>query len=417
MITVPSYNKQASRLNIAYIFLLVLFSLNFFSAKYAASGLLKNLSYGTMLMAIVISLPSFFKISDGQFSFPIKMISISIICSIFMAYISWGQEFSYSVSTVPYLLWFVFFYLVQIQFPTNKIENTTLIYGVAYIILYFFQFTHSDVVYFGFKEEFSEDRGIIRINFPGAGIFFLAYFIALNKVSEKTKLRPFLIIFLIMGVVVTVLQVTRQSIALILLITIYHFVKNVSLVKKIAIVLAFAICGAIFLSFDLPIFQGLAETQKETVSDGSKYIRVLAGEFFLNDFSPNMLSRIFGNGFPNFTSNYGKYMLFLSDTYGFYITDIGLIGVYVMFGIFALIGYLIIFLKTITLYVSPDFYYVKYYMWLLMVTCLTSDACFSINFMISNVFALYCFHVACQQHRANLQIQKHLISESVEPAA
>jgi len=389
---------DTKKLDVFFIFFLVIFSLLFFSAKFALTGVFKNISYAYMMAAICISLPYFFRKSYG-FIFPIQMISISIVISIVTSYISWGQGLTYSVSTVPCLICLVFFYLLRKNFPLIKIETIVLFYGSLYIILYLFQFLHSNVVYFGFTEEFKEDRGVTRILFPGAGIFFLAFFISLNKVSEKSRYRGFFVLFLILGMAVTVLQVTRQSIALLLIITFFHFVKKVSFVKKAIITIFFSFLVIFLLNSDNPISRGMLETQKETVSDGDKYIRVLSGSYFLNDFSPNLLSRIFGNGLPNNTSKYGKFTKSLEENYGYYMADVGLIGLYAMFGIFAVLGYIIIFAKSLFMKVPENYSYLKYYMWMLLATCLTSNAVYSIHFMIANVFVFYGYQYLYEQEK------------------
>ena len=387
-----------NRIQIVFIFLLVVFCLLFFSAKIAAGGIIKNMSYAYMLSAVLLSMPYFFRKSDG-FVLPVQMICISILFSIIMSYFSWGQSFNYSISVLPCLILLVFFYLLEKKIPLIIIEYIVLFYGFLYILLFFYQFTHSDTVYFGFRDEFEEDRGIIRILFPGAGVFYLGYFIALNRVSEKNWLRWFLLTFLILGIIVTVLQVTRQSIAFILIITVFHFIRKASLFKKIAITVVFGASLIFAINSDNPISRGLVETQKETVSAGDKYIRISSGNYYLNDFSPNLLSRIFGNGMPNNTSAYGKFTSSLEINYGYYLTDVGFIGVYALFGVFAVLGYLIIIVKSLLMTLPERFVYLKYYILLLGITCLTTDALYSIHFMITNVFVFYGFQYLYEENK------------------
>jgi hypothetical protein len=248
-------------------------------------------------------------------------------------------------------------------------------------------------VYFGFDEEFKDDRGITRINFPGGGVFFLAYFISLTKAEEGKKLSWLFILFLGVGFVVTIMQVTRQSIALLAVITGYHLIRTGS-IQRIAIVLGLA--GAVlffFLFSDSSISKGLMETQKQTVAEGSQYIRVLAAEYFAFDFSPNVLAQIFGNGYPNNISNYGRYTILMQENYGFYIADVGLIGFYAMFGILPVIAYVIIFVKGFRSSLPDEQIYLKYYLFFLLITSLTSDYTYSINFLITNVFVFYMLQI------------------------
>lgn len=373
-----------------FVFLLIITGLVFFSARFDTTDTLKNFSYAYLLFAIILSLPYFFKYT-GDFVFPIQLICISILISFLMAYISWGQGFINSLSTIPYMIWFVFFYLLHIKYPVYKIENVIIFFGCLYIFLFIFQFLNSGQVYFGEQDEFTEDRGVIRVNFPGAGVFFLAYLIALVKSKKGAFHRWFFILFLIVGAAVTVLQVTRQNIAFIFLIVLYHLTKKASVPKRIAILSITSISLFFALNSDSLIVKGLLETQKQTQTAGDENIRIQAGEYFLTEFSPNLASQIFGNGVPNYNSPLGQKTKNLIDNRGFYLTDVGLIGFYVMFGILAIVGYIIIFIKSLRVKIPDKYYYLKYYVWYILATSLISDSVFSTKFLISNILVLYCF--------------------------
>ena len=395
-------NRQ--RLQGLLIFLLVILSLNFFFAKFVSTSVLKNICYAYMLGAIMLSVPRSFKMGSG-FILPVQLISISVLLSIFLAQISWKQDLTYFSSTIPYLLWVVFFYLLHIRFPIAKLEKIIFFYGWLYILLFMYQFTHSNVVYFGFREEFAEDRGVIRILFPGAGVFLLAYYIALNKVMDKSKYRWLFALFILCGIAVTILQVTKQSIAILLLITLFHLLRAVSVGKKILIMV---LAGALIygtLHSNNPISRGIIESQRDNVQQGNQNIRILASEYFVNDFSPNLLSRIFGNGYPNLKSNYGKFITILEDNYGYFLTDVGVVGMYAMFGILPIIAYLIIFYKGLSMRVPPEYQYLKYYLFNLLATCLTSDSIFSISFILTNVFVLYSLQILYESKNSTALIK------------
>ena len=395
-------NRQ--RLQGLLIFLLVILSLNFFFAKFVSTSVLKNICYAYMLGAIMLSVPRSFKMGSG-FILPVQLISISVLLSIFLAQISWKQDLTYFSSTIPYLLWVVFFYLLHIRFPIAKLEKIIFFYGWLYILLFMYQFTHSNVVYFGFREEFAEDRGVIRILFPGAGVFLLAYYIALNKVMDKSKYRWLFALFILCGIAVTILQVTKQSIAILLLITLFHLLRTVSVGKKILImVLAGALIYGTLHSNNI-ISRGIIESQRDNVQQGNQNIRILASEYFVNDFSPNLLSRIFGNGYPNLKSNYGKFITILEDNYGYFLTDVGVVGMYAMFGILPIIAYLIIFYKGLSMRVPSEYQYLKYYLFNLLATCLTSDSIFSISFILTNVFVLYSLQILYESKNSTALIK------------
>jgi len=381
------------------IFFLVIFSLNMFFAKVVMASMLKHVCFAYILGAVLLSVPHFFKGGKG-FVLPLQLISLSVPASIFLSYVSWNQDLSFGVSTVPYMLWFVFFYLLHIRFPLPMIEKIVFFWGWVYILLFIFQFMNSSVVHFGFREEFKEDRGVTRILFPGAGVFFLAYFISLNRVMEKARYRWLFALFIIAGIAVTILQVTKQSIVLLLGITLFHLLRKTSLFSKLAIMALFIGATVAVLNSDNPISQGIIESQKENVADGGENIRVQGSTYFLTDFSPTTVSRIFGNGFPNLNSKYGQYVSMLEDNYGYYLTDVGVVGMYAMFGVLPLIAYIIIFFRGMTMRVPPEFQYLKYYLFNLMATCLTSDSIFSISFLMTNIFVFYALQVLYERERA-----------------
>ena len=373
-----------------FIFLLVVFSLKIFDATFASTGILKYISYGYMLLAILISLPFFFKYHGG-FTLPIQLICVSVVISILMAKYTWGQGFEYSPTTIPYLIWFVFFYLMNSKISIKTIENIVLIYGVVYIILFLFQFTHNNVVYFGRQEAFKLDRGIVRVNFPGAGVFILSCFIALNRVTSELGYKYCWLLFALTGIVIVILQVTRQVIFFMILFYLIHFLRNFKFEYKVVSILFFVFAAYIFFNSDSSISNGLARQQRKDISAGENYIRILNAKYYLTHFTPNTASKIFGNGFFNDNSKYGRTLIILNETYGYYLTDVGLVEVYITFGVFAILGYVLIFFKSLKISIPSDFYYLKYYLWFILFTCLTSDFLISYNFLITTVFVLYCY--------------------------
>jgi hypothetical protein len=358
-----------------------------------------------MFLSILISVPYFFKYKGG-FVFPVQLICVSILISVFMAKYTWQQGYEYSSTTIPYAMWFVFFFLLKLKIPIKTLENIIVIFGIIYIVLFLFQFTHTGVVYFGMQEEFKEDRGITRVNFPGGGVFFLSCFIAINKVTGNAKYKLWWLLFSLTGIVIIVMQVTRQEIFVLILLYLIHFLRNSKLFYKLGAIVLFCLCSYLFYNSGSSISKGLIEQQKNDLTEGKSYIRVLEAEYYLTQFTPNVISQILGNGFFNDNSYYGKSLIALNDYYGYYLTDVGLIEVYITFGIFALIAYFWIFIKSIIVQLPYNYYYLKYYLWFIMLTSLTSDFLISENFLITTVIVLYCYQSLCQEIQTNRPILK-----------
>src|SRR5688572_3140865 len=95
----------------------LLASVNLFEPKFIPQEMLKYARFLFLLTAIILSIPYIFRNKDG-FSFSVKLITLGITVSIFAAYISWNQGLVDSLkSTIPFLIWPVFFYFLYLRFP------------------------------------------------------------------------------------------------------------------------------------------------------------------------------------------------------------------------------------------------------------------------------------------------------------
>ncbi|MBE7639947.1 hypothetical protein GUB10_06350 [Salegentibacter sp. BLCTC] len=380
---------------IAFVFLLIIISLKFFDARFLDNSLLNYLLFLTLIVTVFISVPYVLPTNKG-FVFPVQLLLIAMFISIIMAGLYWDQSLLDSlIAVAPYLIVFIFFYLWHIQFPVNILEKIIVFYGSLYILLYVFEFITSGTVYFGkplWGDEFLVSRGITRIIFPGGGVFVLTSFIAINKLTSQDKNRWFWLLLAIAGIVIPVMQVTRQFIVGILLIYLYHVIRSIRIWKKL-VVFASLVSIIIFLQYvNHPIIDGLIDSTRNDANLGSNYIRVLAGEFFLTDFSPNLSTQILGNGVPYFgVSNFGLYVDSLGVTQEYFLSDVGIIAVYVMFGVLAIIAYLLIFIKSFIIPLPGNFQYLKYYLWFMLLTSLTWYTTYHYHYLIITVYVLYMY--------------------------
>ncbi|MFO7824612.1 MAG: hypothetical protein R6V72_11800 [Cyclobacterium sp.] len=384
------------KLPIVFLLLLVIVSLNFFDAKFINPKIVNYLEFVAVLGTVLISSLYLFD-RKGGFVLPVQMISFSIILSMVMALFSWGQGFKDSLlETSQYMLWPLFFLLLHLKISISTLEKIILGYGLLYVLLYFFQYANAHTVFFGKPisgEEFSEQRGAIRIIFPGAGIFILSIFIAITKITQNDRYKWMYMGLALIGLIVPVMQVTRQFIAGVFLIYFYHFFKSQSLIKKSLILGAFAGGLIILVNADIPMIKGVIEAQQRDSKLGENYIRVQAGKYFLTEFSPNTLSQIFGNGAPNWgISSYGKFMERLSNTHEYFLSDVGIIAVYAMFGVFAILGFGLMWYKSFVLPIPRGHVYVKYYLWYLLLTSFTWYSVYHYHYLIATIFALYIYH-------------------------
>ena len=267
------------QIQILFVFLLVVASFHFFEAKFLSKTVVFYLPFLFVVFAFAISIPFFFRKHEG-FILPVQLIVLSMLVSIFIAYISRGQGIMDSILvTAPMMLWIFFFYLVRKEIPVHAIEKVILVYGVIYIILYFYQFAHGQKVLFGGIDEFRVERGVTRVIIPGEGIFILASFIALNKITIHKHGKWLWILMSIIGIIIPILTATRQFIAGVFLIYIFHLIKNQPFCKKVLIMVSIFILIFYIIRSDNVIVKGILEAQENTMEEReglhSYYIRDL----------------------------------------------------------------------------------------------------------------------------------------------
>ncbi len=375
-----------------FVAALIICSINFFDLQILRGSFVRYIQFGFLLGTIAISFIYFF-VKNSGFIFPVKLISFSILLSIFIANLTWNQDLGDCITgTIPVLIWVVFFYLRYLKYPISSIEKLIIGYGILYIIFYFFQFTHADKSYFINTEEIDVSGGITRIVFPGRGIFYLTVFMAINKLTCEKNNRWFWCILSILGIVITIMQVTRQFIFGIAIIYLFHFLKNQNISKQILVTLLVAFSFFYVSQSDSPIIKGLMKTQSDDLQSGSNYIRLKEAAFFLEDYPYSKINSVLGMGVAyGDNSKYYKYSEFYQDYYGYYLSDVGLIAVYVMFGVFAVLGYLMIWVKSFRLRIPEKYLYLKYYLSFLIFTCLTSDTIYGTSDLISTILVVYSF--------------------------
>ncbi len=384
------------RIQILFIGTIVALSLRFFDATFINPTLVNYASYLGILGTIVLSVPYFLS-ARGEFVLPVRLIFFSIAMSMVMAYLSWGQGLKDTIiQTLPYMVWVIFFFLIRIKIPVRKIEGIILVYGVAYVVLYFFQLSQSPTVLFGkslWGDEFIMDRGVVRIIFPGAGMFILCVLMAINKLTTQQEGRRIWIPLTILGLVIPVLQVTRQFLAGMSLLYLFHLLRYQDIIKKMGTVVAFVAAILIVINLNIPAVNGIIQAAERDANLGGDYIRVLSGLYFLTSFSPNALAQVLGNGAPYYgLSSYGVFVETLGMNRGYFLSDVGIIAVYAMFGILAVVGYIILWIKSFLLPLPKEYQYVRYYLWYLLFTSLTWYTVYHHHYIMSTVFALYIYN-------------------------
>jgi hypothetical protein len=232
---------------------------------------------------------------------------------------------------------------------------------------------------------------VIRIIPPGSSIFFLSVFIAICKFTLNNRNRFFWAALIFLGILIPVMQVTRITILAITSIYILHFFRG-SLFRKAFTLVCITLATVLVVNSEIKPIRGMITEQEENIDAGHKYIRVLSADYYLTELSPELINYGFGNGVPYWgVSKYGKTIADMNEYYGFYLEDLGIISIYVMFGIIAVIGYLLIWIWSILIKVPEEYRYVKYFLWFLLANALTTGVLYNSDYVIVTVLVLHIF--------------------------
>lgn len=389
-----------TRLTFIGLLIVFLISLNFFEAQFVNQRMLNYLVFVLAMGMMFLSIPFYLTARGGGVILPVQIIFSAILLSIPMAYLVWGQSFMDSlIETHQYIYWVFLFFLLYLKPPIRLMENVVLVVGGIYAVLYFFQLMNHETVLFGQPTwgVFLVDRGMIRIVFPGAGPFVLAVFISLCRFTYEKKYRSGYLLIIILGFLIPILQVTRLFIVSMACLIFFHFIRKRDIVQKGLFVACFMMLVVAAVLSDNPLIRGMLDSGQKDLSSGVDYIRVLAAKHFLTDLSPNFMATIFGNGAPNWgISNYGKVLEKLAFKQEYYLSDVGIVAMYAMFGIPAVVGVIFMGIRVFLLKLPKEHYYLHYYFAFLLINSLTTSAIYHFYYQMATVFALYIFQITYQ---------------------
>lgn len=384
--------------------LIIIFSSTAFQIAGLGKGdrVMELLGIGIILVLLILNVvyngnPSI-KI-NYKFHFTILIGAALISCA--MAEIVYNQPFSLTLYQSRAIFFYFFYFLLHYLAPNPKyIEKALVTYGIIYCILYIIQTLVYPTLVTEARVFF--DRGTLRIFMPGGMIMLFAYFIAFDKIFEKFSWHY--LIFLILSLIVAFLLGTRQILVSLILLSLANIFINKKIKSRITLLIVFF--GVIALTAFLmreTIEEMIALTYKhKDEKDG--YIRVRAAEYFLTEFPENKAVYIFGNGEPTERSSYGVSMAKISNTFGFYLSDIGLIAIYFKYGIFFSIICLILIFNALFKKLHSQIMYIKYYFVMVLIMLVTSQLPFEISEGIVVVSFIFYFIDFYLNHRENSNV-------------
>jgi len=322
-----------------------------------------------------------------RFALPISMILIAVLFSMLGAYVFQDQAFSATAIGQRVLYYYLIYFLLHyMKIPIEYIKRIIVVFALVYMALYVGQYFLYPTALI--KSKMFIDRGTLRIFMPGAGFLVIAYFIWLHSFFKTYKFKY--ILFLIGAMMVFVLLGTRQVLASMLLLSIIFMLQSKVIKSRFLffLMIGIALVPVYFLFQDI-INSMLDITVSQSQNAGSN-VRVKAASYFLDDFNKNNWAYFIGNGAPG-SSGYGLRMAGIAERYGYYRSDLGLIGEYTQFGILFVIGVIIILYRALSSRLPDDLMFIKYNFLGIIITLVTGGGAFgstSINILI-NCMLLY----------------------------
>lgn len=349
---------------------------------------------------------------ERHFNFEVFIILLGVFLSMFMAH--WGHD--QSISTTIIAQRFMYFYLMywvlhSIKPNIEDLEKIIYWLGITFSVLYLIQFFLYPTVIFDVR--IAADRGTVRIFLTGFTFLVLAYFLTLNRLFEYFSFGKLLSIFFFVSILI--LMGTRQVLFSVILLTLLNVLFSKKVKSKVFIVLL--ISAAIFPVIILfqEIFLSLIDLSKSQTESLAENVRIRAAVFFLTELFPNTFSYFTGNGADSANSYYGMLIQMYRDAYGFYQSDIGIIGDYTRFGALFVLGAFMILFKIIFGKITNHYVYVKFFFISVLLTLFTGGGPFAqSDAIIAICFTLYIIDLDRHEEKF-IQIEE-LQEEEIEDA-
>ncbi len=376
--------------------IIILLSLKFYSLVFIPEVVIKISEWIGIAMIVLFSVLYVAynrePLMKQRFGFPIFLILLSVVISMFGAYAFQDQSFmatAYGQRVIYF--YFIYFLLHYMKLPGDFLVKVIVTFALVYLGLYILQYTlyPRQIT----TSKVFVDRGTLRIFLAGAGYLVISYFIWIFLTFRDFKIKyP---IFLLISLGVFVLLGTRQIIASVLLLTILFMLQSRVVKSKFFFffMIGLAIIPVYFLFQDV-IFAMLDVTRNQAQNVQGN-ARIESVRFFLTDFFKNDWAYFTGNGATG-RSLYGLRIARIAEEYGHYQTDIGLIGEYTRYGVIYVFGVLILLVRALRAKLPEGLMFIKYNFLGILLTLVTAAGAFGtagtnilINCMLLYMIDLY----------------------------
>ena len=393
------------RINISILVVIILCSTSLY--KFAFLGSMQKglelLGAGIIFLLIVLHLVySNQKSIKQNYSLPIILIILALFTSTAMAYIAREQRVVFTLFAQRAMYYYLLYFLLhQLKFDPKDLEKIIIVFGLVYVGLFLLQTVLYPKVLF--NANIRVDRGTIRIYLPGSVYMAASFYIALQHFLRSNKFKHLFLLLLIFSI--HVMTGGRQSLAIVVFVTVLFIIIDKRVQSRFFLIFL-GIVGsfAIFIIFQ-SIFMELFNVSQKNVTMGEEYIRIKASRYYLTEFFESPVAYITGNGMYYPHSSYGKLITLNSIRYHYNLGDIGLIANYALYGIFFVIGVLIICFKSLFIKINSEHTYIKYMFLAIILSLMTSGGFADSSFICFITIVLYLIDVSNEKLQLNISKQ------------
>ncbi len=337
------------------------------------------------------------KNQNDSFKGPIYLLFICLIVNSISCLIYHDQDIVATLVAMRYFLYLgIYFVLSNAKLSKFYLEKIIVYGATIYLIVFLIQ-----VVIFPLKivptgRIDGLDRGLLRFRIEGAGFLMLAGFLFLNRfILYKHKLQLIKYFICLAGLFMLGF---RTLLIVAILCSVVLIFRTLNKPLKIVPYLIF-ISVALYFIYNVPFVNDFINNSSEETSNqleaGNDYIRFQTFDFYFNKVNVDELSLIFGNGFPQEDSGYGKMVTSQGvESNGYIFADIGLIGFAIIYGILSLVALLWISFKAIFYKLPKDSIYLSIYFLYLLLSSITTVEIYRIGIFGIEALALYLINVS-----------------------
>lgn len=377
------------------LLVLLLILTNIFSIRGYDSDLYRHLTKLILLVLILYVFLNWNKLKNIQIQFKKFVIGLMIIpmLGFIPAYILHRQGiFTSLLGANLNLGYFLFFFLSLIKAKEQQIVKIFCILGICWSCIELIQQFTYPTYWFATRYDESERsieirNGIYRYGVIGYNFGLILLFYCFEKfMSEK---RGKYLIGIIIGLMGVYLLATRQTIAM----SVVCLFAGLFIMKRISFrSLVFIIIISIIIYANANVLLGeFVEMTKDIDED---YIRFLAYEFYgLTYNKGSLLAFLLGNGTPNPPSSYYNEIDNLEQDLGLYRADIGIVGMYSLYGIIYVIMILCFFIYVFRQRKYIDPYLLMYVLFMAGTSIMLHHFAYDLYNVVIGCFILYLIEI------------------------